>query len=79
MRCCEIHRSRWQVLEIQLPCRDQLLGARWADSETLKRLITHSSVGTGNGVAVKGLPPDCDIWADIHSQDVFEGAASRVI
>jgi hypothetical protein len=45
----------------------------------VKRLITHSGIGTGNGVALKRLPPDGDIWADIYPLDVFQCAASGVV
>ena len=47
--------------------------------KTLKRLITHSGIGTGHGVALERLLADSHIGADVHSLDVSERAASHVV
>jgi len=44
----------------------------------VKCLITHSSVGACNGVALESLPSDSYVWADVAPLDVFKGAAGSV-
>ncbi len=57
----------------------ELLEAHGPGCKTVKRLITHSDIGTGNGVALKGLPPHRDIWTDIEPLDVSQSATSGVV
>src|SRR4029453_7863321 len=66
---------------LKTDCRTgtELLDAHRPGCKTVKRLITHSSVGTGNGVALKCLPPNSDIWADIQPLDISQRAASGVV
>jgi len=56
-----------------------VLKASGPGGKALKRLITHGGVGAGNSVALEGLPPDSDIWADINKPDCFHSAASGVV
>jgi hypothetical protein len=57
-----------------------VLVARGPGGKALKSLITHGGVGAGNSVALEGLPPDSDIWADINNPfDCFHSAASGVV
>jgi hypothetical protein len=55
-----------------------LLKARRTASKSLERLVTHSGVGTGDGIALKRLPADSHVRTDIESLDIFQGSASGV-
>ena len=57
----------------------KVLQADGPGCKTVKRLITHTGVGAGDGVALKSQPPHSHIWADIQPLDVFQGAASGVV
>ena len=57
----------------------ELLETHRPTGKTVKRLITHSNLGTGNGIALKRPLTDSHIGAEIESLDVSQGTASCIV